>query len=110
MGLSDSEVSRLLAGEVPTDDPGVPEVAAFLSDLRASCPPAPVDDAVRRAHLAAILQEAGRVAAERSSRRRRGAPRAVLVVVAAAVSLLTAGVGVATALGGNPLELLPGLR
>lgn len=106
---SDSDVSRLLAGETPVDDPGLNEVATFLSDLRSTYPPAPVD-AVRESHLVAVAEQARRQAEVPSPRRRRVARRTVAVVSVAALSVLTAGVGVAAAMGGNPLTLLPGLR
>lgn len=108
MGLNESDVSRLLAGEEPGDDPELREVAALLSDLREAYPPAAVVG-VRDRHLEAVVAEARQLAATRPSRRSRRARRAVVTLVAGSLGVLTAGVGVAAATGGNPLALLPGL-
>lgn len=109
MGPSDSDVSRLLAGEPPVDDPGLSEVAGFLTELRHSYPPASVAG-VREAHLAAVVQHAQRQAGFAPPRRHRVARRRAAIVSIAALSVFSAGVGVAAAMGADPLALLPGLR
>ncbi len=110
MRTDEPDLSRLLAGEQP-DDPNLGDVAAFLGALRTAYPPAPVD-AVREQHLAAVSREVRLVAAAPPPRPTRGrrTRRAVVTSIAAAVGLLTVGAGVATAMGGNPLMILPGLR
>ena len=108
MKPSESDVSRLLAAERPVDDPGLSEVAGFLADLRQAYPPASVEG-VRESHLAAIAQHARHQPAP-PSRRRRVAHRRTAVVSLAAFSVFTAGVGVAAAMGVDPLTVLPGLR
>lgn len=109
VGPSESDLNRLLAGEAPADDPGLDDVVVFLADLRQAYPPAPVEH-VHDAHLAAIAHEARRLTAPPAHPRRRRTRRVVVTAVASALSILTAGVGVATAMGGNPLAFLPGLR
>lgn len=109
MGPSDSDVSRLLAGEPPVDDPGLSEVGGFLTDLREAFPP-PSVDGVRESHVAAMAQEARRQAELTPPRRRRMARQTAAVVSVAALSVFGAGVGVAAAMGADPLGLLPGLR
>ena len=111
MSTSEPDLSRLLAGEQALEDPSLIDVAAFLAALRATYPPAPVD-AVREQHLAAVSREVRLMAAAPrpqpvASHRAR---RRIVTAVTAALALLTAGAGVATAMGGNPLMILPGLR
>jgi len=108
---SESDFSRLPAGQVPVDGPDRGAVEAFLAAMPAAFPPASVD-AVREQHLAAIAEEVRRTAAASRPRpgRTRRTRRMVVTALAAVLGLLTAGVGVATAMGGNPLTLLPGLR
>ncbi|MCB0913686.1 MAG: hypothetical protein KDB60_18935, partial [Propionibacteriaceae bacterium] len=110
MNTNEPDLSRLLAGEQP-DDPDPGDVAGFLGALRTAYPPAPVD-AVREQHLAAISREVRLVAAAPRPRpaRSRRARRTIVTAIAATLGLLTVGAGVATAMGGNPLMMLPGLR
>ncbi len=115
MGIDESEISRLLAGEVPADDPQLGKVSAFLGSLEASCPPSNVDALADR-HLAVVAREVRLVgnarardrgtAASRATTRTR---RALAAMSAGLLVVLTAGVGVASALGVNPLQLVPGL-
>lgn len=110
MSKNEPDFSRLLAGEQPADDPSLRDVAAFLGALRTVYPPASVD-AVREQHLAAVSREVRLLGAARTrpaaSHRVR---RTVVTAITAALALLTVGAGVATAMGGNPLTILPGLR
>jgi hypothetical protein len=110
LSKNEPDFSRLLAGEQPADDPSLRDVAAFLGALRTAYPPASVD-AVREQHLAAVSREVRLVGAARTrpaaSHRAR---RTVVTTITAALALLTVGAGVATAMGGNPLTILPGLR
>ncbi|MFZ0529570.1 MAG: hypothetical protein WAL91_03410, partial [Propionicimonas sp.] len=67
INANDAELSRLLAGDVPIDDPELGPVSAFLGDLRTACPPVPVTS-VEAHHLAAIAREARVVSAARQAR------------------------------------------
>ena len=108
MRLSNSATERLLAGNPPDDQADLSTVAAFLSDLPKTLPPAEVGD-VREAHLDAITREARIVAAAAPHRARRSTRRLVVTAVAAGLGVLTTGVGVAAAVGANPLGFLPNL-
>lgn len=110
MRTDEPDLSRLLAGEQPEEEK-LRDVAVFLGALRAAYPPAPVE-AFREQHLAAVSREVRLVAAAPRSRPVRGrrARRTIVAAIAAALGLLGVGAGVATAMGGNPLMILPGLR
>ncbi|PFG16059.1 hypothetical protein ATK74_0588 [Propionicimonas paludicola] len=108
MRLSNSATERLLAGDPSADQADLATVAAFLSDLPKTLPPAEVGD-VREAHLDAITREARIVAAAAPPRARRSTRRLVVTAVAAGLGVLTTGVGVAAAVGANPLGFLPNL-
>ena len=56
MGLDESEVSRLLRGDVPNDDPVWGEVSSFLNDVGTAYPAVPTS-AFEGRHLAAIAHE-----------------------------------------------------
>ncbi|MGV8910512.1 MAG: hypothetical protein ACOH1Y_16150 [Propionicimonas sp.] len=112
MGIDESEVSRLLRGDVPSDDPVWGDVSGFLDDVSTGYPIVPTT-ALEGSHLAAIARESRRVHAElghpyqRAVKRMfRGPHRILAGSVAAFLIALTAGVGVASALGINPLEQL----
>lgn len=112
MGIDESEVSRLLRGEIPADDPAWGEVSSFLKDVGTAYRTEPTA-AVESRHLAAVAREARLVRSElRQPRQSAGkrlykrAHRVLAGSVGAALVVLTAGVGVASALGINPLEQL----
>lgn len=115
MGISDSDISRLLAGEIPADDPELGEVSTLLARMQTALPPVSPAACADR-HLAVVTREARLVAAAREQDRRNTVPDRVRIrlrraLAAAGASLLvalTAGVGVATAMGVNPLQLVPG--
>lgn len=108
MRLNDSDAERVFSGQVPAGHDELAPVAAFLSDLPHSCPPAEVGPA-RDEHLYAITREARIVAAAPPPRARRNTRRLVVTAVAAGVGVLSMGVGVAAAVGANPLSFLPNL-
>ena len=109
MEASSSDVHRLRAGDSGVDDPGLSDIAGFLADLRQAYPPVRVDH-VRDAHLAAVALEVRRQAVAPAAPVRAVAHRTVAVVSVAVLSVFGAGVGVAAAMGADPLSLLPGLR
>ncbi|HEY3337004.1 MAG TPA: hypothetical protein VGK18_00750 [Propionicimonas sp.] len=112
MGIDESEVSRLLRGDVPNDDPVWGEVSSFLDDVTTAYP-AVSTTAFEDRHLAAIAHETRLVHSE-LRRPRQGAVKRLFLgshrvlagSVAAFLIVLTAGVGVASALGINPLGQL----
>ena len=112
MGIDESEVSRLLRGDVPKNDPVWGEVSGFLDDLGSVYPTVPTT-ALEDRHLAAIAHET-RLVHSQPRRPRQGAvrrlftgPHRVLAgSVGSLVIALTAGVGVSSALGMNPLGQL----
>jgi len=106
--LNDSDAERVLAGQVPTDHADLTQVAAFLSTLPDTSPPAEVGS-VRDDHLYAVTREARLLAAAPPPRTRRSTRRLVVAALAAGVGVLTMGVGVAAAVGANPLSFLPNL-
>jgi hypothetical protein len=106
--LSDSDADKVLSGQVPADRGDLESVAAFLSELHDTYPPAEVGPA-RDEHLFAITREARIVAAAPPPRHRRSTRRLVVSALAASVGVLTMGVGVAAAVGANPLSFLPNL-
>jgi len=113
MSIDDSDITRLLAGSVPNDDAQLGQVSAFLGDLKAAYPPSSIA-AIEDHHLAVVAREvravgASRVREREAQRSRKGIRRTVAAVGAGLVAVLTAGVGVASAMGLDPLELVPGL-
>lgn len=108
MRLSDSDADKVLSGQVPAGRGDLESVAAFLSELHDTYPPAEVGPA-RDDHLFAITREARIVAAAPPPRHRRSTRRLVVSALAASVGVLTMGVGVAAAVGANPLSFLPNL-
>lgn len=116
MGINDSDFDRLAAGAVPTDDPELGKVSAFVSSLEAAVPPKSVA-AFEDRHLAVVAREVRLVGASQQ-RDRRGttsdriktrARRALAATSAGILVALTAGVGVAAAMGVNPLQIVPDL-
>jgi cytoskeletal protein RodZ len=112
MGLDESEVSRLLCGDVPNDDPVWGEVSSFLDDVGTAYPAVPTS-AFEGRHLAAIAHETRLVHSELLRPRQgavkrlfSGSHRVLAGSVGAFLIALTAGVGVASALGINPLGQL----
>jgi hypothetical protein len=112
MGIDESEVSRLLRGDVPSDDPVWGDVSTFLNDVGTAYPTVPTT-AVEVRHLEAVARESRLVGTELRHPRQgavkrifRGPHRILVSSVAAFLIALTAGVGVASALGVNPLEQL----
>lgn len=108
MRLNDSDAERVLAGEVPPGRADLTQVAAFLSTLPDTCPPAEVGPA-RDDHLYTVAREARLLAAAPPPRHRRNTRRLVVAAMAAGVGVLCTGVGVAAAVGANPLAFLPNL-
>jgi hypothetical protein len=112
MGLDESEVSRLLRGDVPSDDPVWGEVSSFLDDV-GTVYPTVATTAFEGRHLAAVARESRLVHSELQHHRHGAVKRLVLgthrvfagSVVAFLIALI-AGVGVASALGINPLGQL----
>jgi len=112
MSIDDRGTFRLAAGGEPVDDAAWSGVAAFLDELRSAYPPGPTAE-FEADHLAIIAREARLVAAERHtpvvrpSDRRRTRLRGVLVSSVTGVAvLLSAGVGVAAAMGIDPIAEL----
>jgi hypothetical protein len=112
MGIDESEVSRLLRGDVPNDDPEWGEVSTFLDSVETAYPTVPTT-AVEDRHLAAIAHETRLVHSElrrpRQSAVKRlfhGSHRVLAGSIGAFLIALTAGIGVASALGINPLGQL----
>ncbi len=112
MGIEESEVTRLLRGDVPNDDPALGEVSSFLRKVGTAYPSVPTT-ALEGRHLAAVSRESRLVQSElrhpRQSAVKRLVKRTHRVLagsVGAALIVLTAGVGVAGALGINPIEQL----
>ena len=112
MGLEESEVSRLLRGDVPSDDPVWGEVSSFLDDV-GTVYPTVATIAFEGHHLAAVARESRLVHSELQHHRHgavkrlfHGKHRVFAGSVMAFLIALTAGVGVASALGINPLGQL----
>lgn len=112
MGIDESEAARLLRGQVPTDDPVWGEVSSFLDNMGTAYPAAPTT-AVEGRHLAAVARESRLVHEELRHVRQgavkrlfHGTHRLLAGSVAGVLIAVTAGVGVASALGINPLEQL----
>lgn len=107
MTINDNDISRFLAGQMADNDPARAEVAAFLQRLDAVYPTASTT-AMEADHLAAVIQEARQVrettalrANTSSSTTPSKPPRLAIAALAAALIALTAGVGVAAAMGGS---------
>jgi hypothetical protein len=112
MGIDESEASRLLRGDVPSDDPVWGEVSSFLDTVGTAYPAVPTT-ALEGRHLAAIAHETRLVHSELRRPRQgavkrlfSGSHRVLAGSVGAFLIALTAGVGVASALGINPLGQL----
>jgi hypothetical protein len=112
MGIDESEASRLFRGDVPTDDPIWGEVSSFLDSVGTAYPPVSTT-AFEGHHLAAVARESRLVHTELQHNRQgavkrlfQGTNRVLAGSVGAFLIALTAGVGVASALGINPLEQL----
>lgn len=112
MGIDESEVSRLLRGDVPNDDPVWGEVSSFLDNVGTVYPAVPTT-ALEGRHLAAVARESRLVHTELQHHRQgavkrlfHGTHRVLAGSVGAFLIALTAGVGVASALGINPLGQL----
>lgn len=111
MGINDEDISRHLAGEMPKEDPAWGEVSAFLESLDSAYPVESLA-AFESRHVSALAREARLVQGEQRRGKRSTMKdlftfrthRALVATVAAALLVLTAGVGVASALGGNPLS------
>jgi hypothetical protein len=114
MGIDESDITRLLAGDVASDDAQLGQVSAFLGDLKAAYPPSSVS-ALEDHHLAVVAREVRAVGAsqlqdQRDARRpARRLGRTLAAVATGVVAVFTLGVGVASAMGLNPLDLVPGL-
>ncbi|MCC6494620.1 MAG: hypothetical protein IT193_00005, partial [Propionibacteriaceae bacterium] len=112
MGIDESEVSRLLRGDIPADDPALGEVSSFLKDVGTAYRVEPTT-AIESRHLAAVARESRLVQSELRHPRQgavkrlyKRSHRVLAGSVGAALIVLTAGVGVASALGINPIEQL----
>jgi hypothetical protein len=113
MGINESDVERFVAGSMSKDDPAWGEVSAFLKSLDSAYPVESVAQFEDR-HLPALASEARLIAGGHDLGKRRSMKdifafkthRALIATIAAALLLLTAGVGVASAMGVNPLAHL----
>jgi hypothetical protein len=113
MGINESDVERYLARSMAKDDPAWGEVSAFLESLDSTYPVESVA-ALGDRHVPALAREARLVAGGQDLNKRRKMKdifafkthRALIATIAAALIALTAGVGVASALGVNPLAHL----
>lgn len=113
MGIDETQESRLLAREVPHDDPTWGEVSAFLEAVDATYAGVPTSQ-YEAAHLAAVAREARLLGDGLQTHRRKtmkdrfpvASPRVLIASAVAALLAVTAGVGVASALGGGPLATL----
>jgi len=113
MGIDETQESRLLAREVPHDDPTWGEVSAFLEAVDATYAGVPTSQ-YEAAHLAAVAREARLLGDGLQTHRRKtmkdrlpvASPRVLIASAIAALLAVTAGVGAASALGGGPLAAL----
>ena len=112
MDTDESEVSRLLRGDVPSDDPVWGDVSTFLNNVGTAYPTVPTT-AFEERHLEAVARESRLVHSELRHPRQgavkrmfQGSHRILAGSIGAFLIALTAGVGVASALGINPLEQL----
>ena len=108
MRLNDSDIERLLTGQTPDGRADLAQVAAFLSDLPAAYPAVELGPE-RDEHLYVAAREARLLAAAPAPKARRRTRRLVVTAVAAALGVITTGVGVASAMGADPLVFLPNL-
>ncbi len=108
MRLNDSDIERLLTGQTPDGRADLAQVAAFLSDLPAAYAAVELGPE-RDEHLYVAAREARLLAAAPAPKARRRTRRLVVTAVAAALGVITTGVGVASAMGANPLVFLPNL-
>lgn len=109
MAISDKDVTRFLAGELPHDDPAWAEVSALLQRLD-SVYPTTSTAALEASHLAAVVAAVGNVRSDgpsRSTSTTEPAKTPGLVVAGLATALvgLTAGVGMASAMGIGALDM-----
>ncbi|MCE1174286.1 MAG: hypothetical protein LWW77_06725 [Propionibacteriales bacterium] len=104
-----SEFDRLLADEFGVDDPTWGRVASFLSRVQTSAV-TPSVESLEAAHVArvrAALSALGTLPrAQRRERRAAQIRRFVLAGVAGVFAVLTAGAGVAAAMGVDPIDAL----
>jgi hypothetical protein len=113
MGINESDIERYLSGSMTKDDPAWGEVSAFLESLDSAYPVESVA-AFEDRHVPALAREARLIAGGRDQDKRRTMKdiftfrthRALIATIAAALLALTAGVGVASAMGVNPLAHL----
>ena len=113
MGINESDIERYLSGSMTKDDPAWGEVSAFLESLDSAYPVESVA-AFEDRHVPALAREARLIAGGHGLGKRRTMKdiftfkthRALIATIAAALLALTAGVGVASALGVNPLAHL----
>jgi len=113
MGINESDIERYLSGSMTKDDPAWGEVSAFLESLDSAYPVESVA-AFEDRHVPALAREARLIAGGHELGKRRTMKdiftfkthRALIATIAAALLALTAGVGVASALGVNPLAHL----
>jgi hypothetical protein len=113
MGINESDIERYLSGSMAKDDPAWGEVSAFLESLDSAYPVESVA-AFEDRHVPALAREARLIAGGHDLGKRRTMKdifafrthRALIATIAAALLALTAGVGVASALGVNPLAHL----
>lgn len=109
MADKNTEFDRLLADEFGADDPTWGRVATFLSRVQSSAV-TPSVESLEDAHVARVrasLSALGTLPrAQRRERRAAQVRRFVLAGVAGLFAVLTAGAGVAAAMGVNPIEVL----
>lgn len=113
MGINESDIERYLSGSMTKDDPAWGEVSAFLESLDSAYPVESVA-AFEDRHVPALGREARLIAGGQDLGKRTTMKdifafrthRALIATIAAALLALTAGVGVASALGVNPLAHL----
>ena len=115
MGINEEDIPQRLAAGMPKEDPTWGEVSAFLESLDSAYPVESVA-ALESRHVPALVRESRLIHGEQQRGNRRTMKdlfkfkthRALIGTVVAALIALTAGVGVASALGVNPLShLLP---
>ncbi|HEY3406958.1 MAG TPA: hypothetical protein VGK53_02170 [Propionicimonas sp.] len=113
MGINESDIERYLSGSMTKDDPAWGEVSAFLESLDSAYPVESVA-AFEDRHVPALGREARLIAGGQDLGKRRTMKdifafkthRALIATIAAALLALSAGVGVASAMGVNPLAHL----
>jgi hypothetical protein len=109
MGKRSADFDRLLADELSADDPTLGRVGTFLSRVQSSAE-APSVASLEAAHVArvrAALSALGTLPrAQRRERRAAHVRRIVLASLAGVFAVVTAGAGVAAAMGMDPLNAL----